>query len=170
MELAESFLRVRGFDRPGRWEYQSVTTDIWPTVRFLHLLAAIVWVGAQLTLVLVVRQALEKTVEDAERRRAVFVAVGERFGRIGLLVLMPLLLATGIALTYHRGVDLGVLSMPGYGMTLTVKIVLALLSFALAGVHGLIAARASRRASRILGIVGASVSLAVVFLAASLIL
>ena len=144
--------------------------DIWPTVRFLHLLAAIVWVGGQLTLALVVRQALERSVEDPVRRREVFVAAGERFGRIGLIVLMPLLLATGIALTYHRGVDLGVLSMPGYGMTLTVKIILALVSFAIAGVHGVIAARASRRASRIIGIVGLVVSLTVVFLAASLIL
>lgn len=170
MELAESFLRIRGLTRERVGITKGLTTSIWPTVRFLHLLAAIVWVGGQLTLALVVRQALEKTVEDAGRRREVFVAAGERFGRIGLMVLMPLLLATGIALTYHRGVDLGVLSMPGYGMTLTVKIVLALVSFVLAGVHGLIAARASRRASRILGLAGAGVSLAVVFLAASLIL
>ena len=99
-----------------------------------------------------------------------FVAAGERFGRLGLLVLMPVLLATGIALAYHRGVDMGILSLPGYGMTLTAKIILAFVSFALAGVHGFVAARASRRMSRILGIVGAAVSLAVVFLAASLIL
>lgn len=117
-----------------------------------------------------VRQALERSIEDPVRRREVFVAAGERFGRIGLILLMPLLLATGIALTYHRGVDLGVLGMPGYGATLTAKIILALVSFVLAGVHGFIAARASRRASRIMGLVGAAVSLAVVFLAASLIL
>lgn len=144
--------------------------DVWPTVRFLHLSAAILWVGGQLTLALVVRHALERAIEDPERRRQVFITAGERFGRLGLLVLMPILLASGIALTYHRGVDLGVLSLPGYGMTLSVKIVLALVSFVLAGVHGVVAARASRTVSRVLGIVGVVVSLTVVFLAASLVL
>ncbi|HLV89650.1 MAG: hypothetical protein J5I28_10535 [Acidimicrobiales bacterium] len=142
----------------------------WTVVRFLHLLGAVIWVGGQLTLALVVRQALERSVEDAERRREVFVAAGERFGRIGLIVIMPLLLGSGLALAYHRGVELSVLSMPGYGTTLAVKVVLAFVSFALAGVHGFVAARASRSMSRVLGIIGAGVSLAVVFLAASLVL
>ncbi|HEX6946496.1 MAG TPA: hypothetical protein VF246_04020 [Acidimicrobiia bacterium] len=143
--------------------------SIWPIVRFLHLFGAVLWVGGQLTLAVVVRQALERSVDDPERRREVFIAAGERFGRIGLLVLMPLLLGTGLALAYHRGVTLLGLRTPGYGTTLTVKIVLALVSFVLAGVHGFVAARASRRLSRALGIFGAGVSLAVVFLAASLI-
>ena len=164
-----SFLRIPGLTETASRRYEE-GVNVWPTVRFLHLVAAVLWVGGQLTLALVVRQALERSIADPERRREVFVAAGERFGRLGLLVLMPVLLATGIALAYHRGVDMGILSLPGYGMTLTAKIILAFVSFALAGVHGFVAARASRRMSRILGIVGAVVSLAVVFLAASLIL
>lgn len=143
---------------------------VWPVVRFVHLVAAILWVGGQLTLALVVRGALERAIEDRDRRTAAFVEAGRRFGRIGTLVLIPLLLASGIALAWHRGVDLGVFALPGYGTTLGVKIVLAFVSFVLAGVHGFIAVRGNRRMSRTIGIVGAVVSLVVVYLAAALVL
>jgi uncharacterized membrane protein len=147
-----------------------VFDSVWPVVRFVHLVAAILWVGGQLTLALVVRGALESTIEDPAGRTAVFIEAGRRFGRIATLVLIPVLLASGIALMWHRGVDLGVFALPGYGTTLGVKIVLALASFVLAGVHGVIAVRGNRRMSRAVGITGAVVSLVVVYLAAALVL
>ena len=144
--------------------------SVWPAVRFVHLVAAILWVGGQLTLALVVRGAVESGIEDRDRRTAVFVEAGRRFGRIATLVLIPLLLASGIALAWHRGVDLGVFALPGYGTALGVKIALAFVSFVLAGVHGFIAMRGNRRMSRILGMVGLVVSLVIVYLAAALVL
>lgn len=137
-------------------------------IRFLHVGAAILWVGGQLALSLVVRPAAVETLET-EARGVLFTAAGRRFGRIATMALMPLLLASGIALAWHRGVNLGALARPGYGSTLAVKIGIALASFVLAGVHGIAATRASSSVSRAVGIAGAVVSLAVVLVATSLV-
>jgi hypothetical protein len=50
---------------------------------------------------------------------------------MGTFVLMPVLLGSGLALIYHRGVDIGALSVGSYGQILTAKILLAFLSFEL---------------------------------------
>lgn len=142
--------------------------DIWSLVRFVHIAAAVVWVGGQLTLSLVVRPVTTRLLADDDRRQLVS-ALGSRFGRIAMVALIPLLLASGLALIYHRGVTFGALTVPGYGATLGVKIVLALTSFALASVHGMVAARTSSRAVRIVGITGVVISLTVVALAATLV-
>jgi len=140
----------------------------WSLVRFAHVLAAILWVGGQLTLSLVVRRAAVETLAD-ESRSSLFMNMGRVFGRMANFVLMPVLLATGLALIYHRGVDIGALSVGSYGQILTAKIVLAFVSFGLAAAHGMTARRASARASRMVGIAGGLVSVAVVLLATSLI-
>src|SRR5690606_30913393 len=95
--------------------------DFWSVVRFLHIAGAVVWVGGQLTLTLVVRPVTTRLLSPEDRRQLVG-AFGSRFGRIASRVLIPLLLATGLGLTYHRGVGLGGLTVPGYGATLGVKI------------------------------------------------
>ncbi|HEX7100439.1 MAG TPA: hypothetical protein VF377_14515 [Acidimicrobiia bacterium] len=142
--------------------------DFWSVVRFLHIAGAVVWVGGQLTLTLVVRPVTTRLLSPEDRRQLVG-AYGSRFGRIASWVLIPLLLATGLGLTYHRGVGLGGLTVPGYGATLGVKITLALISFGVAIAHGVVAVNASTKVVRVLGIVGTVVSLAVVALAASLV-
>lgn len=142
--------------------------DVWSAVRFLHVAGAIVWVGGQLTLSLVVRPVTTRLMDDGDRRELVS-ALGARFGRVTALVLIPLLLSTGLALTYHRGVGLSGFTVPGYGTTLSAKVVLALVSFGLAAGHGMTAVRSSSRAARTVGIVGVVVSLAVVALAVSLV-
>lgn len=142
--------------------------DGWSLVRFLHVTAAILWVGGQLTLSLVVRPAAADTL-DGDRRREFFTAAGRRFGRVSTVILMPVLLATGLALASHRGVTFGALALPGYGVTLGIKIVLAFVSFGLAAAHGIIATRGHTAGSRFLGIAGALVSVAVVLLATSLV-
>ena len=140
----------------------------WFLVRFAHVLAAVLWVGGQLTLSLIVRRAAVETLED-ETRSELFIRMGRAFGRMANLVLMPVLLATGLALIYHRGVDIGALSVGSYGQILTAKIVLAFVSFVLAAAHGVTASRASARASRMVGIAGGLVSVTVVLLATSLV-
>ncbi|HLU32152.1 MAG TPA: hypothetical protein VK088_10350 [Acidimicrobiia bacterium] len=142
--------------------------DIWWIARFLHVASAVVWVGAQLTLSLLVRPVLVQRFDQA-RRIEVSTALGARFGRFSSFVLIPVLLASGLALIYHRGVTFGLLGSAGYGTTLATKIVLALVSFGLAIAHGMVAARSSARAIRIIGIVGVVISLAVVALATSLV-
>lgn len=142
--------------------------DGWSLVRFLHVTAAVLWVGGQLTLSLVVRRAAAETLEGDHRRRF-FAAAGRRFGRIATVVLIPVLLSTGLALTSHRGVSLGALALPGYGATLGTKIILAFVSFGLAATHGIIAARGNATASRTFGVAGGIVSVVVVLFATALV-
>lgn len=142
--------------------------SVWWILRFLHVGAAILWVGGQLALTLVVRPAAAITLDD-EARTELFVEAGRRFGRLATLALMPVLLATGLALAWHRGVQLASLGRPGYGTILGTKIVLAFVSFGLAAVHGVAAGRSSPGVARVVGIAGALVSLVVVLLATALV-
>ncbi len=141
---------------------------IWTLVRFAHVLAAVLWVGGQLSLSLIVRRAASETLRD-ESRAALFGKIGQVFGRMSTFVLMPVLLGTGLALIYRRGVELGSLSVGSYGQILTVKIVLAFVSFGLAAVHGLVATRSPGRRARLVGIAGGGVSVIVVLLATALV-
>lgn len=142
--------------------------DLWSLVRFVHVASAILWVGGQLTLSLVVRPVTASLLDD-DSRRVLVSSLGSRFGRIAAVGLIPLLLASGIALIYHRGVTFAALSIPGYGSTLGTKVVLALASFALAAAHGMTAVRPSSRAARWVGVAGTVISLSVVLLATSLV-
>lgn len=142
--------------------------SLWTVVRFLHVLSAIVWVGGQLTLSLVVRRAAIEELDDPESRTALFAAAGRQFARLSTLGLMPVLVATGIALAWHRGVDFGGLLRPGYGAVLGTKILLAFLSLGLAVLHGVTAARRPGT-GRVIGIAGVAVSVTVVLLATALV-
>lgn len=142
--------------------------DIWTLIRFLHVGSAILWVGGQLTLSLIVRPVVGRSLDAAERRE-LFRSLGSRFGRLANLGLIPLLLGSGLALAYHRGVTFGALAVGGYGTTLAVKIVVAFVSFGLAAAHGMAAVRSANRAARFVGIAGALASVAVVVLAVSLV-
>lgn len=140
--------------------------SIWTVIRFLHVSSAIIWVGGQLTLSLVVRPAAAAV--GLEERSELFTEAGRRFGRIALIGLMPLLLSTGLALAFHRGVTFGALARPGYGSTLGAKVAFALVSFGLAAAHGVAATRTGG-AARAVGLAAAVVSLIVVALATSLV-
>lgn len=141
----------------------------WSLVRFLHVLSAIVWVGGQLTLSVVARRAAAKTLSE-EARAAFFGAAGRRFALIANVGVIPTLLATGLALAHRRGVTLGLLAQPGYGATLTAKVALALISFLLAAVHGVVVSRSERPgAARAMGVAAGLVSVGVVLLATALV-
>lgn len=140
----------------------------WTVVRFAHVISAVLWVGGQLTLSIVVRRAAADTLEDRSRTE-LFERMGRVFGRIATFALMPVLLGSGLALIYHRGVALEAFTVGSYGQILTAKVLLAFVSFALAAIHGVVATRGSNRASRLVGIGGGVVSVVVVLLATALV-
>lgn len=142
--------------------------DAWTLIRFLHVGSAILWVGGQLILSLIVRPVATLTLDDVDRLN-LFRSLGSRFGRLANLGLIPILIASGLGLAYHRGVTFGALAVSGYGATLGIKVFLAFTSFGLAAAHGMAAVRSSSRAARVVGIAGAAVSVAVVVLAVSLV-
>lgn len=136
-------------------------------LRFLHVLAAIGWVGGQLLLSLVVLPVLRRSLDPATREELVR-STARRFGFLLLGGFLPLAVVTGVALAFHRGVTLGSFGQPGYGRLLAAKIVLVVVMVAIGGVHGVLAAR-SPGAARVLGVAGLATSLAVVFLATALV-
>lgn len=141
----------------------------WSLVRFLHVLAATVWVGGQLVLSGIVLPVLRADLDPATRA-TVAPKAARRFGTIANIVLLPVLLVTGIALAYHRGVTFGSFDDPGYGQLLGIKLVLVVASIGLAAAHGIIAAR-NPGATRVraLAIAGLAASVGVVVFATALV-
>jgi putative copper export protein len=144
-----------------------VSVNGWSLVRFAHVLAAMVWVGGQLLLSLVVLPALR-----AARAPVVIGPVihstAVRFAVLANVVLLPTLLVTGIALAWHRGVTFGTFDDPGYGRLLGIKLAFVVASVGLAGAHGVVATRRPRQA-RSLAMAGIGSSVAIVVFATALV-
>ncbi|MEE9591794.1 MAG: DUF4149 domain-containing protein [Thermodesulfobacteriota bacterium] len=93
---------------------------------FLHLLAALFWVGGMLFLVLIIGPFL-MTIEPRERSR-VYQFVGQKYRRLGWIAIITLLV-TGMLNLYYLGISLSsignstFLSAP-YGRTLLIKLIL----------------------------------------------
>lgn len=141
--------------------------NLWSLVRFLHVLAAMGWVGGQLVLSGLVLPTARANLE-AKVWRPVARAIGKRFGFIANVVLLPILLATGLGLVYHRGVTMATFANPGYGRLLTIKLVLVVLSIVLAAAHGILAAR-SPGSARSLAMTGLASSVGIVVFATALV-
>lgn len=139
----------------------------WSLVRFAHVLAAMGWVGGQLLLSTVVLPVLRQAAEPAVRGPLIS-ATARRFGVVANTVLLPTLVASGVALAWHRGVRLESLNDPGYGRLLGIKLVLVVVSIALAAVHGVTATRRPRSA-RPLAIAGLASSVGIVVFATALV-
>lgn len=144
-----------------------MTITGWSLVRFLHVLAAMGWVGGQLVLSGVVLPVLRRELEPAARGPLVRTAA-RRFGNIANVILLPTLLVTGLALAAHRHVSWRVLGGDGYGRLLSIKLVLVALSVILAAVHGVLATRRPATA-RPLGIVGLLTAVGIVVFATALV-
>jgi putative copper export protein len=84
-------------------------------VRFVHVLSAMVWVGGQLLLSLLVLPVLRRRLDPASRA-PLTREVGVRFGIFTLAIFLPLQIASGIALAARRGLTLSDLAEPGYGV------------------------------------------------------
>ena len=139
----------------------------WSLIRFVHVLAAMGWVGGQLLLSVVVLPVLRQQLAPA-LRGPLIRQTATRFAVVANTTLLPLLLVTGVALAWHRGVTLRTFDDGGYGRLLGIKLVLVVGSVALAAVHGIVATRRPRTA-RPLGIAGLASSIAIVVFATALV-
>ncbi|MER6670622.1 hypothetical protein ABT256_39140 [Amycolatopsis japonica] len=142
--------------------------DIWTIVRFLHVLGAIIWVGGQLTITVVVLPPVRRLLGLAERTE-VLRAVGKRFALITAALFLPTQITTGVLLAWRHGVTWAALVEPGYGRVLAAKLILFTLVMAAATVHGIAQAKrrpAAARAASITALVG---SLGVILLATGLV-
>ena len=144
-----------------------MTLTRWSLVRFVHVLAAMGWVGGQLVLSAVVLPALRANLGPAERVPLIRAAA-RRFGTLANVVLLPTLVVTGAALAWHRGVRFGTLGKAGYGRLLAIKLSLVAVAIVLAAVHGILATRRPRSA-RPLGIAGLITSVGIVVFATALV-
>lgn len=144
-----------------------MTTAIWSLVIFLHVVAAAFWVGGQLMLAVVVMPALRRSAPPEQVQQVASVA-GQRFARLTNAGLLPLLAVTGLLLAWHDGVRPHNLTTTAFGRVLVIKGVLTAFVFALAGAHGAMARRFTRRGVRGLAIFTVVISLVILGLAAAL--
>ncbi|MEV4555350.1 hypothetical protein ACI2LC_15135 [Nonomuraea wenchangensis] len=139
----------------------------WSVVRFLHVLGAALWVGGQLSVSLVLLP-LARRLLDEQRRGQVLSAVGRRFGLLTAAVFLPVQLATGVAIAWHKGVTWASLTEPGYGRILAAKLLLFGAVMAAAGAHGWLTGAGRPRLARVMAVTSLVGSLGVVLLATAL--
>ena len=137
-------------------------------MRFVHVLSAMVWVGGQLLLSLLVLPVLRRRL-DAASRAPLTREVGVRFGIFTVAIFLPLQIASGIALAAHRGLTVPDLAEPGYGRTLGEKVTLFAVVLLISGVHGMAVGRGQDRLARVLAIATLLGSVGVVLLATALV-
>ncbi|MEZ7127967.1 hypothetical protein ACBR40_21810 [Nonomuraea sp. AD125B] len=139
----------------------------WSVVRFLHVLGAALWVGGQLSVSLVLLPPARRLL-DEQRRGQVLSAVGRRFGLLTAAVFLPVQLATGVAIAWHKGVTWASLAEPGYGRILAAKLLLFCAVMAAAGAHGWLTGAGRPRLARVMAVTSLVGSLGVVLLATAL--
>ena len=137
-------------------------------MRFVHVLSAMVWVGGQLLLSLLVLPVLRRRL-DAASRAPLTREVGVGFGVFTVAVFLPVQLATGVALAAHRGLTVSDLTEPGYGRTLGAKVALFAVVLVLSGLHGVAVGRGRDRLARVLAVATLIGSVGVVLLATALV-
>ena len=139
----------------------------WSLVRFVHVVSAMLWVGGQLSISLMVLPVARQLLR-VEDRGPVLRAVGRRFGIFTVAAFLPLQVGSGLLLAWHKGVTFSSLSDPGYGRTLAAKLVAFALVMAAAGGHGWAMGTKRQAFARSLAIASLIGSLAIVALATAL--
>lgn len=142
--------------------------DIWTVVRFAHVVGATLWVGGQLTILLVVLPPVRRVLGLRERG-GVVKAVGRRFAVITMAGFVPVQIASGWLLAVHRGVTWESLGEPGYGRVLVTKLVLFVLVMLAASLHGIAQGKGRPQAARMASVAALIGSLGVVLLATGLV-
>lgn len=139
----------------------------WSLVRFVHVLGAMTWVGGQLMISAVLLPVVRRQLQPA-MQSWVLGAVGRRFAVLTLTVFLPLQVATGVLLAWHKGVTVQSLADPGYGRTLGAKLVAFALVMVAAGGHGWAMAAGRPVLARSLAVASLLGSLVIVMLATAL--
>jgi uncharacterized membrane protein len=101
---------------------------------WLHVLAAVFWVGGQLFLILIVMPVLGQQLAESERVRVASL-VGRRFAALSGAAL-GLLLITGPLNAAEHGVSWSILRDTTWGRVLIAKVCMVVVMLALTGVHG----------------------------------
>lgn len=140
---------------------------VWALVRFLHVVGAVVWLGGQLTISALVMPIARRRLTD-EARADLMRVLGMRFGIATVALLLPLQVATGVALAWHKGVTWASLAEPGYGRMLAGKLVAFALVMLAAGLHGWAISARRRTLARALAVSSLAGSFVVVLLATAL--
>lgn len=112
----------------------------WMIIVWIHLIAAMFWIGGMLFFSIVLIPSLKGT-PTAERKNLVS-RIGRQFRMSGWIAL-GLLIVTGIVRLYHRGIPLH-----SYGSALLVKLLLVLVMVSLTLLHDFILGPKSMRMSR----------------------
>ncbi len=110
--------------------------DTWTVIRWIHLIAAITWIGGMIFLILVVVPVLRVSVPSPEERTLLTGRVGRRYGIISAVALATLI-ATGFLNAEHAQVDWGDLRATEYGETLLIKLILVAFVVVITLVHSL---------------------------------
>ncbi|MEO6988563.1 MAG: hypothetical protein ABI239_07935 [Aquihabitans sp.] len=144
-----------------------MSVDGWSLIRFLHVLAAMVFVGGQLVLSGMVLPIVRKDLEP-ERSGPLARKTARLFGHTANIVLLPTLIVTGLALMSHRGIGWVGLGEEGYGRLLSIKLGMVVLSVALLATHGIIAMRNPAKAKPF-AVAGLTASVLIVVFATALV-
>ncbi|MBI2487463.1 MAG: CopD family protein [Deltaproteobacteria bacterium] len=112
------------------------------TIVFIHVLAAIIWLGGMFFIALVMVLPVLKNFETHQKRIEVLSATARRF-RVVSLVAIPILLITGVLNAVNRGVTAemisnGSLFLSYFGNILTVKVMLVFIVLVLSTIHDFI--------------------------------
>ena len=140
---------------------------MWTLIRFLHIMGAVLWVGGQLTLTFIVLPIARRRLSPADQG-VVVPPIGRRFAMITLAVMLPVQIATGIALAAQHGVTWSGLAEPGYGRTLAAKLGLVVVAMSASAIHGILSAKGRPKAARVAVTAGLVCSIGIVLLAAAL--
>lgn len=109
---------------------------MYQALAFLHILAAVIWIGGMLFIALVMAPAVRRMQEPPGASARVLRMAAQRFRGIAWLML-AFLVATGLWMLIERGVNpLDIFTAPGTFMdTLRVKVIFVLVALALAALH-----------------------------------
>lgn len=141
--------------------------NAWTFVRFVHVLAAAIWVGGLIALSGLVIPMVMKRLPEAEARPLVRTA-GKRFGMILVALLLPIQLVTGLALLWHRNINVATMMQIPYGKIFTAKMFVLVAVVAAAALHGVASARGQKTLSRVIALATLVGSAVIVLLATAL--
>jgi len=109
----------------------------WLIILWIHLLAAVIWIGGMAMVALVIAPVLAPR-DPASRHTELLRAIGERFSQVGWVCIV-ILLMTGILNLMHLAIPLDVLFTTRLGKLLIVKWSLIAMMIGLSIYHDFIA-------------------------------